>query len=730
MNINEISEKLTEFLSEYKLDEAEAFLNGSYQQAKAENNEDVQLFLLNEMAGFYRDTGNFARSVECAELSRDIFGARKDESSENYAAAMLNLANAYRAAGMHKQAHKVYNDIYATVQKHSHSLLAAYYNNLALLYEEEKDFANAKTALTAALDCLPRSDSDYERRRAITLANLSAVMTALGEDGTEQAQESVDHFKGMSPSDFHYSAALAAYADALCSKGEYEKAADMYEAALSEILLHMGRCEYYDTVSEKLAECRTHFKYKPMKGLELSRKYFEIFGKPVLKRNFADDMKYLACGLCGEGSECFGFDDERSKDHDFGASFCIFVSDNAPDELVERLEKAYSLLPREFCGTIHTESKNTSGRRGVMMVRDYYRRLVGKIPETAEDFQLIPNEQLAAAVNGEVYFDYCGEFSEIRQKLSHPPAADFLAKLAGQLEVMSKTGEYNFPRMMERGERTAAFICRAQFVLAAARAHFLIHRRLYPYEKWLFKALRQYDEIFADMLDRTASEDNFTEVIEYIKELIIKRKILFNSAPLALMAEEITEQAHCADLADKIARLEWAMFDKVQNKGGRAECQDNPQMFFIMRLSQYSAYDRELLAAIYSDYTTATEHGRNVIAEKYGYMMKYTVPDEFAEIEASLPPISEEKQQLIDAIVPIQVAMMEDYAAAHPDTAKAARVIHSYEDTPVDTSYETYMRGELATYSEDTVALYGAMIVRYAREGRNLPQEIIDRSLV
>ena len=54
-----------------------------------------------------------------------------------------------------------------------------------------------------------------------------------------------------------------------------------------------------------------------MKGLELSREYYEKFGKPMLTENFPELLDKIAVGLCGSGSECFGFDDELSRDHDF-----------------------------------------------------------------------------------------------------------------------------------------------------------------------------------------------------------------------------------------------------------------------------------------------------------------------------------------------------------------------------------------------------------------------------
>ena len=64
-----------------------------------------------------------------------------------------------------------------------------------------------------------------------------------------------------------------------------------------------------------------------MKGLELSRKYYLAFGQELSEREFPEISDRITIGIAGEGSECFGFDDDISKDHDFGAGFCLWLND-------------------------------------------------------------------------------------------------------------------------------------------------------------------------------------------------------------------------------------------------------------------------------------------------------------------------------------------------------------------------------------------------------------------
>ena len=68
---------------------------------------------------------------------------------------------------------------------------------------------------------------------------------------------------------------------------------------------------------------------------------------------------------------------------------------------------------------------------------------------------------------------------------------------------------------------------------------------------------------------------------------------------------------------------------------------------------------------------------------------------------------------------------MEEFAGEYPALADNARSIHTAEDNPFDTSYETYLRGELGTYSDKMLELYGRYIVTYARGGKNLAHDIM-----
>lgn len=232
-----------------------------------------------------------------------------------------------------------------------------------------------------------------------------------------------------------------------------------------------------------------------MKGLELAEKFYNEFGQEMLNQDFAHLKKYLAVGLVGSGSECFGFDDDISRDHDFEPAFCIFLPDedliSSQDEFL--LKRAYCKLPKEFMDNSRNLINPVGGsRHGVIRISDFFESKVGdKKGDISLDAWFFISEQfLLEATNGKIFEDNLGLITEIRQKLAYLPEDVRLKKLAGNLLLMAQSGLYNYNRCIKRGETGAAQLAISEFVNAALKAIFLINRQYIPYYKWVFKALR------------------------------------------------------------------------------------------------------------------------------------------------------------------------------------------------------------------------------------------------
>ena len=229
-----------------------------------------------------------------------------------------------------------------------------------------------------------------------------------------------------------------------------------------------------------------------MKGLELARAYYEAYGRPMLERDFSQYLGRIAAGLCGHGSECFGFDDDISRDHDFEPGFCLWIPEEDDREYGFKLFRAYSKLPQEFMGVkIQKKSLFGSDTKGVHTLWQFYSFYIGdRLPETNGEWLQIPDFYLAEATNGQVFDDPLGEFSRIRAALLDRPEDVRLKKLGSALFSMAQLGQYNYARCLRHGEEAAAALALTQFCKSAAQAVYLLNRAYAPYDKWLFRGLR------------------------------------------------------------------------------------------------------------------------------------------------------------------------------------------------------------------------------------------------
>lgn len=195
---------------------------------------------------------------------------------------------------------------------------------------------------------------------------------------------------------------------------------------------------------------------------------------------------------------------------------------------------------------------------------------------------------------------------------------------------------------------------------------------------------------------------------------------------MADQSQDIQEPSAADGLRETIVRHEWDQFQRTDNEGGRASCQGNWPMFHQMRLSQFLTWPAPLLASYEDDLTEADRVGRNLVTEKYARMMASTAPEQYRRtIEPYIPRLSEERVARQERIVATQVAWAADFRSRYPKLGQAMRVLTTAEDTPEATSFETYLRGELGTYSDRTLGLYEELITTLTRQGCNLTEETI-----
>ena len=173
------------------------------------------------------------------------------------------------------------------------------------------------------------------------------------------------------------------------------------------------------------------------------------------------------------------------------------------------------------------------------------------------------------------------------------------------------------------------------------------------------------------------------------------------------------------DMIDSIIEVEWKMFQDVPNIGGMAACQDDLETFRIMRAGQSASWSNAILESYLDDLNEAKGSGRNLLTEKYARMMRSTSPLEYAQIEHLLPPVDPEAVELIERIVRIVLEWEEELFEKFPYIIKRSRPLFSREDSIGVTSMETYLKGELSTYSLRTLELYMDHIQKEQSENVN-----------
>ena len=518
-----------------------------------------------------------------------------------------------------------------------------------------------------------------------------------------------------------------------------------------------------------------------MTNLELARKLYEEKGAPMIREKFPAYEARIAAGFAGEGSDCFGYDDAISRDHDFGPGFCLWLTEGDYERIGEELNREYAALIKKAC--VEDPSIAPSGydprlakRRGARTVKAFYQSILhvrieeGEDPLRSMDWLSVDEVFLATATNGAVFRDDLGLFSGIRARLlAYYPEAVWKRRLIHEMREFSQYAQSNYARSMGRGDSTTAALCRARAVESAYKLMYLLNRRFAPYYKWLRKGASglprlsgvctEVDRVMA-LPDQSAAwegrtydatrvnlDDAVEAGFEHIAALFVREltaqglisgqdtRITFLEYLAGRIAAQMTGQRAAGTgsagqdrdrLIAEVVRREWRQFDKVQNEGGRAGCQDDWKTFEIMRTAQYRTWNDELLNSYLQDLKDAEESGWNLITEKYARMMESTDPDGYALLADRLPKRSSERLAAQEEVIAVHVGWNEAMAAKYPKYSGGGRPIHTSEDQPWETSSETYLRGELSTYSDRTFALYREMVLRKSVSGENLVERIAE----
>ena len=519
---------------------------------------------------------NAATSLRAAGIynrAAEIYSQAIKESSKTLkpndrklAALHNNLSMLYSETGNTSEAIEELNQALEILQNTStdpdHDIdIAATHTNIALAmlqkYSQERTQNSSQNfSQNCSQNCSQKSD-----------ANTSAILAKeILESAFKHASTSIRMYvAGNNENQPHYASALAGFAQVQCARGEYTQAAESYSKALDLIAECYGKdSESYVITAENLRQTRklaekvtasgvanaiqydseksqatdeqqpesnktiksiktvkTENNPKIKTGIQLAQSYWQTYGKPLLDQpKFAEYKNRIAAGLVGHGSECYGFDDEISRDHDFGPGFCLWLTDEDYAEIGADLQNAYDALPRKYAGfdsrneTPRAKSCESSKRVGVFRISEFFENLTGfpTAPAANEPhlWLSLSESTLAAATNGKIFADPLGEFSKARQSFKLMPDDVRISLISRRLGMISQAGQYNFPRMIARKDASAAWLSINEFVRATASLVFLLNNPVtagyLPYYKWQFAALRKLSNRMASRLPEVCSK--------------------------------------------------------------------------------------------------------------------------------------------------------------------------------------------------------------------------------
>lgn len=498
-----------------------------------------------------RAAGRYDQAEDLYHQAIDSAKATLSPTDRRMAALHNNLSMLYSETGRPEQAlHELEAALQvleaASVDPSNDIDIAATHTNIALILLElpaderhtgpssETEHAGALSNRMTTPATSPGSPTDHSTPAAARL-----------DEAMRHARQSLDIYRTAGQEHAgHYASALAGYAQVCLAAGHADEAVRRYRQALAVIEENYGRDnDYYRITAANLVQAQEqtaeselsgviatpgtatpdaaassgtvpsgNTPARTIPGLKLARAYWQEFGKPLIAERYPEYQGRIAAGLVGHGSECYGFDDELSHDHDFGPGFCLWLTDEDYAAIGERLQADYESLPDTFMGfgpKSQTARAQGAGRRvGVFRIGDFFESITGyrQAPpaDRPHEWLMLDEPTLAAATNGEVFADPLGAFSKTRQGFKLMPEDVRLSLISRRLGMIAQAGQYNLPRMLQRGDGAAAWCAINEFAEAVASLVFLINTPVsagyMPYYKWRFAALRRLSRRMAARL--------------------------------------------------------------------------------------------------------------------------------------------------------------------------------------------------------------------------------------
>lgn len=257
MNINDFYQKLDQHFAQHDNKALENFMIKSLTDARTENDPAAIVAVSNELAGFYRASGNVDEAIRLSQNVLQLLKNMGEETSENFAVALQNGANVMMVANEYDTALQMFRTAESILVYRGFEndyRMAALCNNISALYREMENFEEAEKAALKSLEIIVTMP-EYRVEMATSLINLGEVQTRLGkfQEAKETLGASLNIYELESGDrDPHYAAATAAMGNLYYYWNKPQEAAQYFRKAMGLIERDYGRNAFYEMMARNL----------------------------------------------------------------------------------------------------------------------------------------------------------------------------------------------------------------------------------------------------------------------------------------------------------------------------------------------------------------------------------------------------------------------------------------------------------------------------------------------
>ena len=258
---------------------------GGVHDEKAEKDEEIRwainrshgiIVVLNELACFYR---GISRWDDCLKTFERVKSEMEDAGlteTDNYAVVILNMAGALRLLDEREKALVYFEKAESILLKNATAdayTMGSLYNNMGLVYQDEKQFSTAADYFGKALEYTAKiADSDAEV--ATGLGNVAIAYYSAGD--MEKANEAIDRSIVMFEKidnglNAHFAGTLNTKAFICFNSGMLEEAAEYFQLAIEKTEKIFGKnidyvkaCRNCSVVYSKLGNEEKSLEFKAL----------------------------------------------------------------------------------------------------------------------------------------------------------------------------------------------------------------------------------------------------------------------------------------------------------------------------------------------------------------------------------------------------------------------------------------------------------------------------------